>query len=130
MKYCLPSFVFFATTAIAGIAASDASWPQSASKRATSGESDIQYSTPWGDSFRPKAGYVPDEKTAAKIGEAILIPVYGKEVILEERPFKATLQGDVWTVKGTLHCSGCDGGTAVIRISKTTGQILFMAHYQ
>ena len=86
-------------------------------------------------SVRPKAGFVPNAETAAKVGEAVLMPVYGEEKIVGERPFKATLQGDVWTVEGTLHCEGppgttCPGGTAVVKISKTSGQILFMMHYK
>jgi hypothetical protein len=86
-------------------------------------------------SVRPKAGFVPNAETAVKVGEAVLMPVYGEEKIAGERPFKATLQGDVWTVAGTLHCGGppgttCPGGTAVVKISKTSGQILFMMHYK
>jgi NTF2 fold immunity protein of polymorphic toxin system component len=86
-------------------------------------------------SFRPKEGFVPSAETAAKVGEAVLMPVYGEKRIVGERPFKATLQGDVWTVEGTLHCDGppdatCLGGTAVVKISKTSGQILFMMHYK
>jgi hypothetical protein len=91
--------------------------------------------TPREPSFRPKEGFVPNAETAVKVGEAVLIPVYGEGKILGERPFKATLQGDVWTVAGTLYCGGpsgtqCDGGTAVVKISKTSGQILFMTHYK
>ena len=85
--------------------------------------------------FRPKEGFVPNAETAVKVGEAVLIPVYGEMRIVGERPFKATLQGDAWTVEGTLHCDGppgatCPGGTAVVKISKTSGQILFMMHYK
>jgi hypothetical protein len=86
-------------------------------------------------SVRPKEGFVPNAETAVKVGEAVLMPVYGEKRIVGERPFKATLQGDVWTVEGTLHCDGppgttCLGGTAVVKISKTSGQILFMMHYK
>jgi hypothetical protein len=86
-------------------------------------------------SFRPKEGFVPNAETAVRVGEAVLMPVYGEKTIVGERPFKATLQGDVWTVEGTLHCDGppgatCVGGTAVVKISKTSGQILFMLHYK
>jgi hypothetical protein len=83
-------------------------------------------------SFKPKDGFVPDSKTALTIGEAVLIPVYGEKQIDSERPFKATLQGDVWTVAGTLNCEtpACHGGTAVVKISKTSGQIVFMTHYK
>jgi NTF2 fold immunity protein of polymorphic toxin system component len=60
------------------------------------------------------------------------VPVYGATQIASERPFKAVLQGSVWTVAGTLHCGApaCVGGTAEVKISKTSGQILYMIHYK
>ena len=81
---------------------------------------------------------VPDKQTAVRIAEAVLIPVYGEQQIASERPFKARLKGDVWTVEGTLHCpdgnggvtTNCDGGTAVVKISKIDGRIISMIHYQ
>jgi NTF2 fold immunity protein of polymorphic toxin system component len=88
----------------------------------------------------PKSGAVPDSKTATKIAEAVLIPAYGEATIKEERPFTATLKGDVWTVAGTLHCkdtngravSGnlCDGGVAVVQLSRSDGRILSITHYK
>ena len=85
-------------------------------------------------SYQPKAGFVPNAETAVKVAEAVLIPVYGEKQVLSERPFKATLKGDVWTVNGSLHCGGpdaeCAGGTAEVRISKNSGQILHMIHYK
>jgi NTF2 fold immunity protein len=83
-------------------------------------------------SVRPRTGFVPNAETAAKIAEAVLIPVYGEKKIASERPFKAKLSGDVWTVEGTLNCGApqCAGGTAVVKISKASGQILSMAHYK
>jgi NTF2 fold immunity protein len=83
-------------------------------------------------SFQPKDGYVPNAETAVKIAEAVLVPVYGEKQIASERPFKAVLQADVWTVAGTLRCGApaCDGGTAEVKISKTSGQILYMMHYK
>ena len=42
---------------------------------------------------------MPNAETAVKIGEAVLIPVYGEKKISDERPFKATRQGDVWMVE-------------------------------
>jgi hypothetical protein len=44
----------------------------------------------------PKGGFVPTSTVAAAIAEAILVPVYGKQQIDSERPFKAELSGDVW----------------------------------
>ena len=83
----------------------------------------------------PTAGYVPDAVTAVKIAEAVLIPVYGELKIASERPFKAKLDANVWTVDGTLHCADgkietCPGGTARVRLSKNDGRILFMIHYK
>ncbi len=87
---------------------------------------------------RPKEGFVPDQKTAVKIAEAVLMPVYGEQQVLSERPFHAALKDDVWTVDGTLHCKDeegketedCFGGAAQVKISKIDGRILSMIHYK
>jgi hypothetical protein len=87
---------------------------------------------------QPKKGYVPDAATAVKIAEAVLSPIFGEKQIENERPFRATLRDDVWTVGGSLHCSDgkggtttmCEGGAAQIRISKTDGRVLFVIHYK
>lgn len=79
---------------------------------------------------RPKNGFVPDESTAVKIGEAVAVAQYGEKQISQERPFEARLRGDIWTVAGTLHPQGVAGGTAVIKLSKTDGRILFMTHQE
>jgi len=83
----------------------------------------------------PAGGYVPDALTAVKIAEAVLVPVYGEQKIASERPFKAKLDGDVWTVDGTLYCADgkigvCPGGTATVKLSKNDARILFMIHYK
>jgi hypothetical protein len=85
--------------------------------------------------YVPKEGFVPTETVALAIAEAVLVPVYGKNVIDTERPFRAVLKANVWTVTGTVPCDGppgaiCPGGAAEVRISKRSGQILFMTHYQ
>jgi hypothetical protein len=86
-----------------------------------------------GQGYKPAGGYVPDSKTAVKIAEAVLIPVFGEKKIESERPFTATLKNGVWTVEGTLHCpdgtsTSCDGGVAEVRISKNDARILHMLH--
>ena len=83
----------------------------------------------------PKEGFVPNESVALAIAEAVLVPMYGKSVIDSDRPFKALLKGNIWTITGSVPCDGppgavCPGGAAELRISKRTGQILFMTHYQ
>ena len=83
-------------------------------------------------SHKPRSGYVPDADTAIKIGEAVLIPVYGANQIDSEQPFTATLTGNsIWVVTGTLHCKGagsCDGGVATVSITKDDGRVLSMTH--
>ena len=89
-----------------------------------------------GQGNQPKQGYVPDETTAVKIAEAVLIPVYGTKKIESERPFHAKLDRQVWTVSGTLRCpdgkggttTNCVGGVAEVEISKIDARILSMIH--
>jgi hypothetical protein len=93
------------------------------------------HSAPVSNGFSiPKEGFVPTADVAISIAEAVLVPVYGKERILSERPFRASLEGQIWFVTGTVPCRNpppgaeCPGGAAEVRISKKTGQILFMIH--
>ena len=88
----------------------------------------MQKSLKGAKSITPKSGFVPDESTAVKIGKAAAIAQYGEKTISQEMPFRARLYGDTWLVIGTLHPQGALGGTAVIKISKTDGRILFMTH--
>lgn len=46
-------------------------------------------------SFKPKDGFVPDEVTAVRIGEAVLSPMYDEAKVASERPFSASLKNDV-----------------------------------
>ena len=82
---------------------------------------------------KPEGGYVPDAETAVRIAEAVLIPIYGARQVASEKPFNATLDGDAWTINGTVHCkttakSICVGGTAIVQLSKTTGEVLLLVH--
>jgi NTF2 fold immunity protein len=86
--------------------------------------------------FIPKEGFVPNAEVAQAIAGAVLLPVYGEETINSERPFKVSLKDDVWTVTGSVPCENppagavCPGGSSEVRISKKTGQILYMTHSQ
>jgi len=80
--------------------------------------------------IQPKSGFVPDETTAAKIGEAVAVAQYGEQRIARERPFRARLSGEVWTVIGTPHPPGVFGGTAVVKLSKLDGKVLFLIHQE
>jgi hypothetical protein len=60
-------------------------------------------------SEQPRNGFVPDETTASRIGEAVAMAFYGQDKIARQRPFRAHLRGDVWTVIGTLYPKACSG---------------------
>lgn len=83
-------------------------------------------------SYLPPNGFVPDSMTAVRIAEAVLAPIYPVKVLNAERPFKARLSGDTWTVEGTLPRGARGfvsvGGVAVVEISKTDGRILRVSH--
>jgi hypothetical protein len=86
-------------------------------------------------SFKPKEGYVPDERTAIAIAVAIWTPIYGAEVIAAEKPYRARLVDGVWAVEGSVHCripdapiEECAGGAAEIEIAKDDGRILRVSH--
>jgi predicted small lipoprotein YifL len=74
----------------------------------------------------PKEGYVPDEQTAVKVSEAVLTPIYGVEKVIAERPFHALLNGDVWTVEGTVRTP--NGGAAVVKLHRSDGRITLVTH--
>lgn len=78
-------------------------------------------------SYRPENGFVPDEKTAIRIAEAVLTAIYGEKQIKSEEPFSAKLHSGVWTVEGTI-AAGVEGGVAIIKISKTNGTIISVTH--
>ncbi|MFZ0821715.1 MAG: NTF2 fold immunity protein [Candidatus Acidiferrales bacterium] len=83
-----------------------------------------------------KRNYVPDAATAAKIAEAVLIPVYGQTLVEGERPYNAKLTGEVWTVTSTLWCASaqapgtknnsCVGPVSEVRLSEVDARIISM----
>lgn len=77
--------------------------------------------------YKPKEGYVPDEETAINIAVAVWIPIYGKEQIESEKPYKAVLENDIWHVTGSLP-EGWRGGVAGAEISKDNGRIIRISH--
>lgn len=59
--------------------------------------------------FVPKNGYVPDKDTAVAIAYAVAVPVYGKEKVDSEKPFRVELESGRWTVLGTFHGASSGG---------------------
>jgi hypothetical protein len=80
------------------------------------------------ETYVPPNGFVPDAMTASRIAEAVWIPIYGEANIGAQKPFKATLTGDVWTVSGRELPPGSRGGVAEADISKRDGRILRVIH--
>jgi hypothetical protein len=81
----------------------------------------------------PQAVCVPDEKTAIRIAEAVLMPIYGEGHIKSERPFTARLEGNRWIVAGSLPKPRkanemIVGGTAMAEIDKADGRIVAIYH--
>ena len=79
-------------------------------------------------SVKPKDGLVPDEKTAVRIAEAVLAPIYSEKTVEKERPYKAVLNGRVWTVEGTLPAEYQVGGVGIVELSKDDGRIIRVSH--
>lgn len=75
---------------------------------------------------KPADGYVPNAETAIIIAEAVLIPIYGKDV-LKKKPFHTKLDGNKWVVEGSLNPLR-PGGLPIVEISKSTGEILRVSH--
>jgi hypothetical protein len=81
----------------------------------------------------PERGFVPDETTAIRVAEAVLIPIYGEGHIKSERPFTARLEGSRWIVRGTLPKPKAPneivmGGTAMAEIDKVDGRVIAIYH--
>jgi hypothetical protein len=90
---------------------------------------------------KPSGGFVPDEETAIKIAVAVWTPIYGKQNIEDQKPYKAELKNNVWHVYGSLppdkeikdkngnvFMETSLGGVAEAMIEKNTGQILKITH--
>jgi hypothetical protein len=82
------------------------------------------------ETYTPPNGFVPDAATAMRIAEAVWIPIYGEAHIAAQKPFKASLKGDVWTVTGKDLPPQSPGGVAEADISKRDGRILRVIHGQ
>jgi hypothetical protein len=79
--------------------------------------------------------FVPDEKTAISVAEAIWLPIFG-ESIYNKKPFIAELKNNIWIVKGTFNLPKQNGdsivfikgGVPYIKIQKTDCKILSVYH--
>jgi hypothetical protein len=76
---------------------------------------------------QPKAGLVPDSKTAVSIAVAVWTPIYGERQIAGQKPYSAVLSDGKWTVRGSLPKDSV-GGVAIAVISQTDGKVLRVSH--
>lgn len=77
--------------------------------------------------YFPKDGLVPTAEVAFQLSEYLLINLFGKETIEEQKPFSVNLENDIWLIEGTLE-EGYKGGVAYIEIRKKNGEILKVTH--
>lgn len=78
---------------------------------------------------------VPDEETAVHLAMKAMIPVFGKEVVSKNKPYRArfesakpAIEERVWRVEGTRHCDEpskrCRGRVLRATINKLTGDLI------
>ncbi len=70
---------------------------------------------------------INNEKELVELAEPILFRIYGKEEILNERPYDYYRFGDFWILTGTLPKQS-KGGTFNIKINRKTCQIINISH--
>jgi len=70
---------------------------------------------------------INNEKELVELAEPILFRIYGKDEILNERPYDYYRFGDFWILTGTLPKQSL-GGTFNIKINRKTCQIINISH--
>ena len=70
---------------------------------------------------------VPDERTAIVLAERALVKRYGGEIIDNQRPLTARLEGNTWVVTGTLPPNHL-GGVAIAHVSRNSGRVIRLEH--
>lgn len=75
-----------------------------------------------GGKIPPHPDYVPDEKTAERIAEAVLVAQFGQERVSAQLTLHAaSTSKDLWLVQGTLHGLHGPGGNFGVWVNKHTG---------
>jgi hypothetical protein len=72
---------------------------------------------------------IVDRQDAIALVEPILFKVYGKNQIIEQRPYEAYLIDGYWYIRGTLP-KGSVGGTFEIIFSAHDGRVIRLTHYK
>jgi hypothetical protein len=67
----------------------------------------------------PHPDYVPDEKTAERIAEVVLVAQFGQERVSAQLPLRAaSTSKDLWLVQGTLKGLHGPGGNFGVWVNK------------
>jgi hypothetical protein len=74
----------------------------------------------------PNMKIIGDSLTAIAIAEPILFSIYGKQEILDEKPYKIFHISDYWIIEGTLHYDV--GGVFLIILDDRNGEVIKIAH--
>ena len=70
---------------------------------------------------------INDKQTLIKIVEPILFKGYGRENIINQRPYEIYLFGDYWIMNGTMPVNML-GGTFTIAINRRTCKVVGITH--
>lgn len=70
---------------------------------------------------------IPDSQTAVDVAEIVLFNIYGKENIIQQRPYNLNLIDDYYIIEGTLPKNTL-GGTFLIIINSKDGKIIKLTH--
>jgi hypothetical protein len=72
---------------------------------------------------------IGDKQTAIAVAEAILFKIYGKEQIINERPYEVYFVNGYWVLNGTLP-EKMLGGCFLIVLSAKDGRVVRLTHYK
>ena len=71
---------------------------------------------------------ISDEETAINIAEIYLFKIYGKQEIVQERPYKIGLIKNYWVITGSFKDYNETGGTFEIVIDANDGAVKGITH--
>jgi hypothetical protein len=72
---------------------------------------------------------LPTKEIAVATAEPILFNIYGKQHIIQERPYEAYLINGYWYISGTLP-KGYEGGTFELIMGADNGRVVHLTHYK
>jgi NTF2 fold immunity protein len=78
--------------------------------------------------FERKGDLVSDKKTAIRIAEAILFPIYGEKDIRAQQPYQVRLKDGKWIMDGAPPPRGFAGGSFHIVILQHDARVLEIYH--